>query len=134
MKIKVGSYKRFGRFKVLASTRLRLSTIMKLTDTQWFMLYKDKGHKQRCGSIQLSFDMPTNSSSTSSYSVSDSVASVNRAVPKVDDTVCSDYLLKLVADLRAQLDERDQRIKMMQSYIDQLLTRILHVCPHILEK
>lgn len=124
----MGFYQRFGRFKVLASTVLKLSSIKKFDQAQWFVLYKDKKHKQKDGVIKLTFESPGNFKQSSPIH-----SSVDQAEISSGEAVCSDYLIKLVDDLRAQLDERDQRIKNMQAYIDRVLTRVLEHCPLILE-
>lgn len=131
MKINVGRYNRFGRFKVISSTSVRLSILMKLTKPQWFTLYRQRGQKSKCGSIKLSFEFPTPSSplTTTTKSTKAKATPLNAS----DNSICSDYLLRLVSDLRSQVAERDQRIRTMQEYIDRILTRILYDSPHLLE-
>lgn len=130
MKIKIGYYKRFGRFEVLGSLRLRLSNVLHMSGYHWFALYKDKAQKHKCAAIQLSFELPNKSSCTTS----DSVSAPRSVDLNSNDAVCSDYLIQMVNDLRVQVEERDQKIKTMQAYIDQMLTRILQNCPQLLEK
>jgi hypothetical protein len=124
LKITVGCYKRFGRFKVLASTVLQLSTVENLDKPHWFILHKDKKQKQKCGAIKLSFMLPNSVKAASGEDQSE---------VKEMKSACSDYLIKLVDDLRVQVEERDQCLKNMQTYIDRLLTRILETCPQVLE-
>ncbi|KAI6191192.1 hypothetical protein M3Y97_00201200 [Aphelenchoides bicaudatus] len=124
LKIKVGCNKSFGRFKVLASTTILLSSIQTLNKSLWLTLYKDKKHKYERGAIQVTFEEPGNVNRHDNDDQQD-----------VDTmkSVCSGYLIKLVADLRIQVDERDQRLKLMQTYIDELLIRVLEKCPQVLE-
>jgi hypothetical protein len=106
-----------------------LSTIKKITKPQWFSLYKDKEQKQRSGSIKLSAQFL----SKPSIIAEPSARAEKTQLSVADNSVCSDYLLKLVSDLKAQVAERDQRINAMQGYIDEMLTRILKHNPELLE-
>lgn len=80
----------------------------------------------------MMFELPDKSMQSSSNSTH--AEQTQQPSENSNKAICSDYLLKMVKDLRAQVEERDQRIKSMQSYIDQMLIQVLQNCPQILEK